>query len=136
MLLGLALAFAQSPPASVEEALVAAESYAVSDGSSIHTFHRDHRFVSGPVGMSGRTIEGFWERVDGGLRVTGTWGWVNGLSRPGDHRELVLSVTPHPGEPTKVGIAGVEVQPAYLVVERLVPVEASVFAERRAALAP
>jgi len=131
----LSLALAQSPP-SIEQHLEAHEVYAVSDGSSVFTFHRDHSFRVEPVGMSGRTIEGVWTRDDGLLLVTGVWGWVNGASKQGDHREMRMHVSPHPGEATKVGMRQVEVQPAYLTIEHLAPVDAEVFAERRGAVSP
>lgn len=130
----LSTALAQAPPPSVPEALAQREAFAFADGSSIYTFHSDHRFELGPVGMSGRTIAGVWTDGDNGLVVTGQWGWINGLSRTDDFREMVLHVTPHPGEATKVGHAQVEVQPVYFTIDGLRPVSKAVFDERKKAL--
>ncbi len=140
MLTLLALLMLSSPAhaqayEAVPERLAHSEVFAFTDGSSIYTFHADHRFELGPVGMSGRTIEGVWQDVDGGLLVTGTWSWMNGLSVPGDVREMLLNVTPHGGAATKVGIAEVEVQPTYFAVERLQKVAPEVLAERKKAVA-
>ncbi len=125
----LCTALAQSPP-SVEEYLKAHDTYAYSDGSSVFTFHKDHSFRLDPVGMSGRTIEGVWTKVDGGLLVTGQWTWVNGLSVDDDYREMLLHVSPLPGEPTKVGMRKVEVQPTYAVVDKVGTVDAAVYKRR------
>ncbi len=121
----LAAALAQSPP-SVEEHLQSQEVYTISDGSSVFRFHRDHRFELEPVGMSGRRVDGVWTRVDGGLLVTGQWSWLNGASLRNDYREMLVSVSPHPGEPTTVGFRKEEVQPAYFVIDRLQKVNEAV----------
>jgi len=131
----IATALAQPPP-SVEEHLESHEVYAFSDGSSVFAFHKNHSFRLEPIGMSGRTVEGVWSRVDGGLLVTGKWTWINGLSVDGDFREMVIQVTPHPGEPTKVGMREVEVQPAYVTIEKLNKVDGAVYKRRQSAVAP
>ncbi len=62
-----------------------------SDGSSIFTFKDSGEFTLQPIGMSGRTISGTWTN-DGSsiLVITGQWGWINGISRDNDHREMRL----------------------------------------------
>jgi hypothetical protein len=131
----LAAALAQTPP-SVEDHLKAHEVYAVTDGSSIYAFHQDHTFRLDPVGRSGRTIEGVWDRVDGGLLVTGQWSWMNGVSAQNDYREMLVAITPHPGDPTKVGMRDVEIQPAYFTIEKLGKVDAAVHKRRRSVVTP
>jgi len=131
----LATALAQSPP-TVEEHLKGHDSYAYSDGSSVFTFHKDQSFRLAPIGMSGRAIEGVWAKVDGGLLVTGQWTWVNGLSVDDDYREMLLQVSPLPGEPTKVGTQAVEVRPTYAVVEKVAPIDAAVYKRRLSVVKP
>jgi hypothetical protein len=67
----------------------------VSDGSSFYRFEKGGVFKSGPLGMSGRTIEGTW-KSDGSYNFTieGTWSWMNGASAKNDRRRLVLGIEP------------------------------------------
>jgi len=83
----------------------------ISDGSSTYTFKKDGTFVSMPVGISGRTIEGKWSSLgvqspmDLTVRfvVNGKWGWVNGISPNDDHRTMALWIYPV-SSPTQVRV--------------------------------
>ena len=78
------------------------------DGSSYYDFERNGLFYSGPLGLSGRTIEGTWKLATandfaGPLVIQGTWGWVNGFSAINDTREMMMSVYPRTGQPARKG---------------------------------
>jgi len=65
----------------------------ISDGASYYSFSNDHSFSSGPVGLSGRTLSGTWKMTgDGRFTVIAEWGWVNGVSQPGDFRRIVFVI--------------------------------------------
>jgi hypothetical protein len=53
-----------------------------SDGSSYYRFVKDGSFLSGPMGESGRTINGTWKTNLGSSSfvVTGKLGWLNGIT--------------------------------------------------------
>jgi hypothetical protein len=67
----------------------------VSDGSSYFRFEKGGAFHAGPLGMSGRTIDGTYTS-DGSYMFTieGTWGWINGASMADDHRRMVVGIQP------------------------------------------
>ena len=125
------------PQAGPEDALRgvlnARGSFAFSDGSSVYTLYRDGRFELGPVGLSGRTIEGVWQSDDDHVFVVfGRWGWINGLSRDDDYRRMTFAVTAYPSVPPKdlpvqPGLApALRPDPAltetYFVIEELVKI--------------
>lgn len=65
----------------------------ISDGSSKYIFCKGGRFESRPVGISGRTMRGYWERnKDGQFVVVVLLGWVNGLSGNDEYRRIVFSI--------------------------------------------
>ena len=66
--LWLSAALAQTPSA-LDTHLASHDVYTYSDGSSILSFHKDQTFKLQPIGSSGRTVEGVWTAVDGGLLV-------------------------------------------------------------------
>jgi hypothetical protein len=63
------------------------------DGSSYYLFKKDGMFKSGPLGMSGREIEGTWKQKDSLFIIEGHWGWMNGASSENDYRRLTLYVS-------------------------------------------
>ena len=65
----------------------------ISDGSSLYLFHPDGKFHLEPLGLSGRTVEGSWKRDSGIVKITGKWGWVNGLSKEDDFREMEIHIS-------------------------------------------
>ena len=83
----------------------------IGDGSSFFTFSKDGSFNSGPLGMSGRTMKGYWFKdEDGMFVVTAKFGWINGLSLDEQYRRIVFRIshvsrhvkegkTPHVAEP-------------------------------------
>ncbi|MDX9722459.1 MAG: hypothetical protein RBU37_17065 [Myxococcota bacterium] len=75
-----------------ESLLQGEDSVSFSDDGSIYTFYQDGRFTLNPDALSGMTIEGIWEKDGEVFVVTGQWGWVNGLSRDNDYRELRLTL--------------------------------------------
>lgn len=125
-------AHAQDPPENPPDwtDIVASEgAFSFADGSSVFTFHSDHRFTLEPIGMSGRTIEGAWTNV-AGLLITGEWGWLNGLSPLDDFREMVLHVN-YMGEPAiEVGYRTDRVYPVYFTIERLVTIDEAIYRAR------
>jgi len=103
-------------------------SLTVSDGSSFYTFNKDGTFASGPLGMSGRIIEGRWRMEEGSgnrFLVEGRWSWMNGISPLDDFRKMVVVV--YPGTFKKVpkdrlGFASVdEVLDCYFIIDGLSP---------------
>jgi len=74
--------------------------FVYTDGSSFFAFHRGGRFESGPMGMSGRTIEGTWTQDnDGRYVVKGRWGWINGISVTNDYRTMSIWLS-YPRDPS------------------------------------
>ena len=63
------------------------------DGSSYYLFEQDGTFKSGPLGLSGREIEGTWKQKDALFVIEGHWGWINGASLDNDYRRLTLYVS-------------------------------------------
>jgi hypothetical protein len=68
--------------------------FVFSDGSSYYLFRKDGTFKSGPLGLSGRTIDGTWKFGDPLLNIEGNWGWINGISALNDTRKMRLFVHP------------------------------------------
>lgn len=66
--------------------------FAFSDGASYYLFKKNGVFESGPIGQSGRTIEGHWTAQDDRFTIEGQWGWVNGISAIDDFRRMTLRV--------------------------------------------
>jgi hypothetical protein len=74
------------------ETIEADGSIALTDGSSYYVFSKGGDFFSGPLGTSGRTLEGRWsEEGKGRFVVTAKRGWLDGLSSESHHR-IVLSI--------------------------------------------
>ena len=99
------------------------------DGSSFYDFEKNGTFHSGPMGMSGRTIEGHWKQQFSSFVIQGTWGWVNGFSAINDQRQLTLAIYPQAVESKKRKSEGmiwmpssgpVKIYRCYFVVEELV----------------
>jgi hypothetical protein len=98
------------------------------DGSSYYALDHDGKFHSGPLGMSGRTIEGTWKH-DGSLFVVqGQWSWINGVSAKDDRRTMRFAISgllavstakspqllpPYKGRPSKV-------HDCYFIIDELV----------------
>jgi len=95
------------------------------DGSSFYLLKRDGTFRSGPLGLSGREIEGTWKQKDNLFVIEGRWGWMNGLSAENDLRRMVLYI----GAPTSIetvkrpslvdGRMDVKIYKCYFEVEEL-----------------
>lgn len=89
---GLAAADKNFP--TVSEVIAKEGELAWTDGSSYYKMTGDGKFVSGPMGMGGRTIQGHW-KADGNLvTVNGTWSRVNGLSAINDFRRMKFGISP------------------------------------------
>lgn len=105
--------------------------FVFTDGSSYYRFSSDGAFDSGPLSISGRTINGKW-KSDGDYKfiIEGVWSWVNGMSSINDRRRLVLTVQPAfilqpaPDEPTRNFIPDSKTNPkiykCYFTLEELV----------------
>ncbi len=95
----------------------------LSDGSSLYVFHPKGTFTMEPLGISGRTIEGLWKYDSNGIRITGTWSWINGLSVPNDRREMDLHIGAILAKKTKHRSRNTgkehEIQEAYFLIDRL-----------------
>ncbi len=61
-------------------------SIALTDGSSYYIFSKGGDFNSGPLGPSGRTLEGSWREEKGRFVVIAKRGWLDGLATPTFHR--------------------------------------------------
>jgi hypothetical protein len=75
-------------------------SLTINDGSSFYTFKKDGSFLSGPCGISGRTMSGSW-RAPGGdtsktvlFEIDAQVGWMNGIQPPHDFRTIKMWVYP------------------------------------------
>jgi hypothetical protein len=62
------------------------------EGGSYYRFNRDSSFDSGPIGISGRTINGRWRGGDDVFIVEGRWGWINGGSATDDYRRMTMRI--------------------------------------------
>src|SRR3954454_13047694 len=60
--------------------------FVFTDGSSYYLLKKDGTFKSGPLGLSGREIEGTWKLKDSLFVIEGHWGWINGASSKDDYR--------------------------------------------------
>ena len=84
----------------VDQIIADAGLFVYSDGSSFFAFHKGGRFESGPMGISGRTIEGTWTMdQDGRYVVKGKWGWINGISVTNDFRTMSIHLS-YPHDPS------------------------------------
>ncbi len=97
---------APSVPPSAYQIIQKEGRLAFTDGSSYYDFERNGTFYSGPLGLSGRTIEGTWKLATvndfaGPLVIQGTWGWANGFSAVNDRREMTMAVYPRTGQPKR-----------------------------------
>ena len=99
----LSVAGDQSAPADYRTALQVINSdgdLTISDGSSFYTFKKDGSFVSGPCGISGRTMLGSWRAPggDGGkivsFLVDAKIGWMNGITPVKDVRTIRIIIYP------------------------------------------
>jgi hypothetical protein len=95
------------------------------DGSSYYLFKKDGTFKSGPLGLSGREIEGTWKLKDTLFVIEGRWGWINGGSSKDDYRRLTLYISTPEGietirYPAAIG-SGVDVKvyKTYVEIEDL-----------------
>ena len=69
-------------------------SVAIADGSSYFEFSKDGSFHSGPLGMSGRTMKGYWTKdADGHLVATVRLGWINGFPPENEYRRIVFFIS-------------------------------------------
>jgi hypothetical protein len=125
--IGLALVLAGSNAFGVDlvepKDVLGVEEVCLSDGGSIYIFRPDGKFALEPVHASGRTIVGNWKYDANGLHITGAWSWINGLSVPGDRREMDIHVgylgkktTDH--QSTITGETH-KIREAYFLIERL-----------------
>jgi hypothetical protein len=102
-------------------------SFAISDGSSWYSFSKDGTFKSGPMGMSGRTLEGNWTAAgDDTFSIVAKYGWMNGLNFPGDYRRIVFRISflekrPAKGEWLRFG-SSPEIFDAYWHIDEFVKV--------------
>ena len=100
-------------------------SISITDGSSFYMFSKDGSFRSGPLGMSGRELEGRWTADETRFTVTAKLGWVNGASMGHDYRRIVFviySVRKHPPPQTDPFVAGAhpEFFDGYFLIDELV----------------
>jgi hypothetical protein len=115
------------PPDSAAKVMEKYGSFAISDGSSWYNFSKDGTFKSGPMGMSGRTLEGKWAAAgDDTFTVVAKYGWINGLSAGDEYRRIVfrmlfLEKRPSKPEGSHFGFAP-ELFDAYWHIEEFVKV--------------
>ncbi len=116
---------------SVAEIIRQKGTFSFTDGSSVFTFERNGQFSLGPVpmGESGRTIDGMWTNNGTGIFViAGKWGWMNGLSKTDDFREMKILVSLRQQDPVGQGSAGPVKRPTlydvYFTIESLAPISA------------
>ncbi len=108
---------------SIAQILAQEGRFSFSDGASVYTLERDHRFHFGPTGMSGRTIEGKWTQPDRSTahyQIFGRWRWINGFSGNDDYRRMTLDIR----EPYSSRRDANERYETYFVVEEVVPITA------------
>ena len=99
------------------------------DGASYYVLEKGGAFRSGPLGLSGRTIEGRWKfQTPGRFVIEGRWGWVNGISPRDDFRRMTLVISAVEGFEEKQQLSLVEaplptrVYKCYFIVDDLVKV--------------
>ena len=95
------------------------------DGSSYYLFKKDGTFRSGPMGLSGREIEGKWKVDDRLFVIEGRWDWINGVSPADDYRRMVIYLSKPESVETVKRISTVEaganqkIYKCYFLVEGL-----------------
>lgn len=101
-------------------------SIALEDGSSYYIFLKDGGFSSGPIGLSGRTLDGTWKSPEPGrFVVTARKGWINGLSTGSSYHRIVFSIRPGKKEPLRSGsIPALMKFAAYFLIEEFVEIPA------------
>ena len=100
--------------------------FVFSDGSSYYMFRKDGTFTSGPLGLSGREINGKWQYVhDREFLIRGRWSWMNGLSARDDYREMTIAAFRPVSAEVVTQLSGVDgtlnlkVYKCYFVIEAL-----------------
>ncbi len=92
--LGVAMAAAAETNCTPRQALESFKQFTLSDGASYYRFAEDGTFKSGPMGMSGRELNGTWKTSDGErFIIVAKVGWMNGLNLPGDYRRIVFHIS-------------------------------------------
>jgi hypothetical protein len=77
----------------VTEIIASEGRFVFTDGASFFALRRDSSFLSGPLNLSGRVIEGRWrEDSPGRFTIVGNWSWQNGISQLNDVRRMTLIV--------------------------------------------
>lgn len=127
IVLAPALALAEPAPPTAQELIRREGRFLFTDGSSYYAFEKDGSFHSGPLGVSGRTIEGKWKPDGAKLIVEGRWGWLNGLSARDDRRRMTFGIsgplTPLAGKTPRLlrQVKGpLKVHSCYFVIDELI----------------
>ncbi len=100
VLLSCALATAVMADSALDPAktIEADGSITLTDGSSYYTFSKGGTFTSGPLGLSGRALDGQWTVAASNgsekFTVIATATWMNGVSQMDDYRRIVFSIGP------------------------------------------
>lgn len=82
---------AEPPPAAPTNTVRSNDTLSWTVGNSRIHLTQAHTFVLEPLGISGRSISGWWIFSDAqkkSIDVVGTWSWLNGASQEGDFRRM------------------------------------------------
>lgn len=129
-LLGLVSGIAANPGIQPLDAIKEKGSITLVDGSSFYSFYKDGTFLSGPLGLCGRSIEGTWSistnQPNRSFIVDGRWSWINGLSRPDDLRTMVVDIRAGEFRPISkseaaFGLKAKEIFQCYFLIVELKP---------------
>ena len=109
-------------------------SITLTDGSSYYTFSKGGDFISGPIGFSGRELQGQWKLSASAppeeFTVTAKYGWVNGASADNEYRKIVFHIYPGQMRPFRDHmVPAMQEFAAYFLIEEFVKIPKPEFAQ-------
>ena len=104
------------------------ESYSITDGSSVHVFHKDGKYIMHSLGISGRKIVGTWKMTEDDrrlYRIDGNWKWSNGeVPIVDDKRIMIMDIRVTDTIRTDVvTVSNEKIFGAYFLIEELVKIK-------------
>ena len=124
------LLWAQSAGLDPHQAIEEDGSITLSDGSSYYTFSRGGGFLSGPIGKTGRRLEGTWKAdavlEPGYFSVVAGYEWMDGETwKKEGYRKIRFRIGPGEKRPFREQmVPAISEFHAYFVIEELITIPA------------